>query len=293
MDFRDQKSIAPTIDEVNDNPDELVEMRGEGRYFGTSDPSASIECAHCHQKGHKKAQCKVVVCRSCGVVGDHYERQCPKTMVCNNCGEKGHAKVDCKLKARRIYCQNCGSGGHTMDRCPSIWRSYLTNTMPSRMGLPNNIYCYRCAEKGHYGDECTSSRHARSTAVDGSAFSGHNLPKEVRDIYFSMGKKRKRDDYKPSKSGIVEKVKNTFRKSDDSKNKKRHKQSLSHSQSLPYIPSTGRNDNGKSTRNRAESVLNFPRGGGKHKNNDRDEQRNGFGKYLPSRSGFLGPRKRR
>ncbi|GMG56024.1 unnamed protein product [Ambrosiozyma monospora] len=34
-------TIAPAFEEVNNNNDELAELRGEGRYFGVADPEAS------------------------------------------------------------------------------------------------------------------------------------------------------------------------------------------------------------------------------------------------------------
>ncbi|CAM9019664.1 unnamed protein product, partial [Wickerhamomyces anomalus] len=166
------KTISLTIDEVNDNADELVEL-----------------------VRHKKANCKTVVCMACGMVDDHYSQHCPKSIVCSNCGEKGHYKNQCTQKQRRVYCQTCSSTRHFSDRCTSIWRSYLTTKDSDRkMGLPTNIYCYNCAEKGHYGDECPSERTSRVPNLDGSAFSGHNLPQQLRDKYFSLHKKRRRDD---------------------------------------------------------------------------------------------------
>jgi protein AIR1/2 len=179
------------------------------------------------------------------------------------------------------------------------------------MGLPNNIYCYNCAEKGHYGDECTESRLSRTTVTDGSAFSGHNLPRQLRDAYFNMSKKRRRedrDDYKkPSKTGFLNKIKSSLRMD----KKKQNRPPLGHSQSMPYIPNKGN----KGGYNRAESVLDFPRGGNSHNRRSYDEgynnrgryddgygnnrnsgfrgEKRGSNKYLPSRSGFLGPKKRR
>ncbi|CDR44068.1 CYFA0S13e02740g1_1 [Cyberlindnera fabianii] len=268
--FRESsKTVALTIDEVNDNPDELIELRGEGRYFGASDGPTGQICSNCHQRGHRRAQCKTVVCHSCGVVGDHYEQQCPKSMVCANCGERGHFKNQCKERIKRIYCQSCTSTRHTTDRCPGIWRSYLTKEDDRRTGLPNNIYCYNCAEKGHYGDECTAERSSRYPNIDGSAFSGHNLPRQMRERYFNMHKKRRhddsdddldydedyrRDDPKPKKSGFLGKIKDTF------KSKKNKKRELRPTQSMPQLNNSGTlPPRGQSQR--APSVYNYPRGG--------------------------------
>jgi len=249
-------------------------QRGEGRYFGASDTPSGPLCSNCHQRGHKRANCKTVVCMACGMVDDHYTQHCPKSIVCSNCGEKGHYKNQCTEKQRRVYCQTCSSTRHFSDRCTSIWRSYLTIKDEGRkMGLPTNIYCYNCAEKGHYGDECPLERTSRVPNMDGSAFSGHNLPQQLRDSYFSMQKKRKRDydyDYDDDKSsnygyqrggggsssgsksekkknGIFGRIKDTFKRnkqSDDyndydegpsKKKKKQSKKDIRKAKSMPSL----------------------------------------------------------
>lgn len=198
---RDTKEHTPTTalsyDEVNDDLDELVALRGEGRYFGVTDPddesgisrqSLGPLCANCHKRGHTRAKCTVVICHKCGAIDDHYESQCPTTIICSRCGEKGHIVLQCKSKIRkRQYCRTCDSFKHGDENCPSIWRSYITK-LPSQgeneeSSVLPRIYCYNCASNEHFGDECDKPRSSRIPNF-GSAFSGNNLPKKYRNLYF-------------------------------------------------------------------------------------------------------------
>lgn len=190
-------SYAPSFKEVNSNNDELAELRGEGRYFGVADPEASEPiCSNCHQRGHKRAHCPVVVCHLCGAVGDHYEAQCPVSMVCTNCGEKGHYRNQCPKRRRFNYCTYCRSRAHATERCPNIWRSYIMHSkkLPAKQKYPANlIYCYNCGEKGHFGDDCPYPRVSRTPNINGSAFTGQNLPREFRDEYLNRMSERNRN----------------------------------------------------------------------------------------------------
>lgn len=186
--------ISLAFDEVNDNADELIELRGEGRYFGVTDPSGTTInqgqslgplCGNCHRRGHIRAKCKTVVCHKCGVVGDHYETQCPTTMVCSRCGLKGHMAMECTNKMKkRQYCRQCDSMSHLDETCPSIWRSYLTLPGKDDSTVLPVIYCYNCGDDTHFGDECPKMRSSRVPNPSGSAFSGSNLPRHLRDMYF-------------------------------------------------------------------------------------------------------------
>lgn len=189
-------TTALSYDEVTDDLDEIVALRGEGRYFGVTDADDESGlsrqtlgplCANCHKRGHIRSKCKVVICHKCGAIDDHYESQCPTTIICARCGEKGHIVLACKSKVRkRQYCRLCDSFKHGDENCPSIWRSYIIK--PSQSGgevsdvLPR-IYCYNCGSDQHYGDECSEQRKSRIPNF-GSAFSGNNLPKEFREMYF-------------------------------------------------------------------------------------------------------------
>ncbi|ABN64545.1 arginine methyltransferase-interacting RING finger protein, partial [Scheffersomyces stipitis CBS 6054] len=188
-----------TYEQVNDDADELIELRGEGRYFGVTDPESGDTinaqqslgplCTNCHKRGHIRAKCKTVVCHQCGKIGDHYEAQCPSTSICGRCGQKGHLAAGCtSKKKKREYCKNCDTFNHGGDRCPSIWRSYLTKKDEDKedalLVLPV-LYCYNCGSKNHYGDDCVEARSSRVPNL-GSAFSGSNLPRKLRSLYFSQ-----------------------------------------------------------------------------------------------------------
>lgn len=204
-----------SYDQVNDNADELIELRGEGRYFGVTDPDSGTTinaqqslgplCDNCHRRGHVRSKCKTVVCHKCGVVGDHYETQCPSTMICARCGERGHLVSACKSKTRKKqYCKTCDTFNHGDFNCPSIWRSYITKVATEEEYELPVIFCYNCGDETHFGDECPQQRSSRVPNLNGSAFSGTNLPKQLRSLYFDAiqrkskgranGKKRNYDD---------------------------------------------------------------------------------------------------
>ncbi|KAJ8143663.1 hypothetical protein OY671_003204 [Metschnikowia pulcherrima] len=201
--FQKDDVTSLSFEQVNDNADELIELRGAGRYFGVTDPSTGDAinasqglgplCDNCHKRGHVRAKCKTVICHKCGVKDDHYETQCPTTIVCSRCGERGHTWAMCTSKKRKQqYCKSCDSHTHSDDNCPSIWRSYLTITCKAGAKLPPS-YCYNCGDDFHYGDECPEQRTSRIPNSNGSAFSGNNLPQELRNRYFDkcFGKKTK------------------------------------------------------------------------------------------------------
>lgn len=201
-------TTALSYDEVTDDLDEIIALRGEGRYFGVTDPDDESGlsrqtlgplCSNCHKRGHIRAKCKVVICHKCGAIDDHYESQCPTTIICARCGEKGHIVLSCKSKVKkRQYCRLCDTFKHSDENCPSIWRSYIIKPSQSgddvRDALPR-IYCYNCGSDEHYGDECSEQRKSRIPNL-GSAFSGNNLPKEFRELYFLRlrGEGRKSDN---------------------------------------------------------------------------------------------------
>lgn len=208
----EQTSLS--YDQVNDNAEELVELRGEGRYFGVTDPEELKQplgplCDNCHKRGHSRYKCKTVVCHKCGIVDDHYENQCPTTVVCLRCGERGHISSNCKSKTRkRQYCKACDSSTHSGDKCPAIWRLYITKAGAVPESLPR-VCCYNCGSSMHLGDECPKARVSRYPNKDGSAFSGLNLPKNLRSLYYDKMKQSARvgssKDYvaQPTRSGFL------------------------------------------------------------------------------------------
>lgn len=185
-----ERILAPSIDEVDSNPEDLRTLRGSGRYFGVGDPSdavqkAEIKCINCSQRGHRKRNCPHVICSYCGLMDDHYSQQCPKAIKCANCNGEGHYRSQCPHKWKRVKCVHCNSKNHSRDRCPSIWRSYYLLDSNVRRVLPvHKIFCYNCGGKGHFGDDCWEYRSSRVPNEDGSAFSGENLPQELKADYF-------------------------------------------------------------------------------------------------------------
>ncbi|SCU96086.1 LAME_0F14818g1_1 [Lachancea meyersii CBS 8951] len=212
-----ERILAPSIEEVDSNPDELRTLRGKGRYFGDPDPSEYIleaepKCNNCSQRGHLKRNCPHVICSYCGLMDDHYSQHCPKAIRCANCNREGHYRSQCPHKWRRIYCTLCNSKNHARDRCPSIWRSYyLLDGQKRRSVAMHKIYCYNCGGKGHFGDDCFLDRSSRVPNDDGSAFSGNNLPQKVQQDYFTHLDRcqddysldlAQEDDYRGRKRGI-------------------------------------------------------------------------------------------
>ncbi|SCU82412.1 LANO_0B06128g1_1 [Lachancea nothofagi CBS 11611] len=195
-----ERILAPSIDEVDSNPDELRSIRGKGRYFGVTDPSdsnldAEPKCNNCSQRGHFKRNCPHVICSYCGLMDDHYSQHCPRAIRCANCNGEGHYRSQCPHKWRRVFCTLCNSKKHARDRCPSIWRSYFLLDGNKRRVLPiHRIFCYNCGSKGHFGDDCFDERSSRVPNEDGSAFSGENLPQQVKENYFTH-LERYRDDF--------------------------------------------------------------------------------------------------
>ncbi|WEJ95319.1 hypothetical protein PSN45_002834 [Yamadazyma tenuis] len=110
-------------------------------------------------------------------------------MICARCGLRGHKAIDCSNKARKKqYCRTCDLFNHDDDNCPNIWRSYLLNKQPQQHSLKDVqlpvIYCYNCGDSTHFGDECKEARTSRVPNLSGSAFSGSNLPQQLRKTYF-------------------------------------------------------------------------------------------------------------
>ncbi|KAG0671049.1 hypothetical protein C6P45_001336 [Maudiozyma exigua] len=196
------KILAPSIEQVDEDPEVLRSLRGQGRYFGiTSDNTEDLshvvkeaepKCNNCSQRGHLKKNCPHVICTYCGSMDDHYSQHCPKAIKCSNCNEKGHYRSQCPQKWKKVYCTLCDSNKHSRDRCPSIWRVYLlrddiNQNKKTENGLSlnmDNIFCYNCGTSGHFGDDCSERRSSRVPNEDGSAFSGENLSQVLKNEYY-------------------------------------------------------------------------------------------------------------
>ncbi|CAN6634444.1 protein Air1p [Trichomonascus vanleenenianus] len=185
----ENRSISSEEEEEGDeDADDLVAMRGEGRYFGltTSEDALGPICRKCRGRGHIAAQCKIVICEKCDARDDHFTNQCPKSQRCSNCGEQGHLRANCKNRHRIIYCARCDVRNHNEEHCPLIWRTYRYSR--GEIKLPEAIYCYNCGEKGHYGDDCPFPRRIPLRFVDKSAFTGDNLNSRLRQKYKQKSK---------------------------------------------------------------------------------------------------------
>lgn len=192
--YNEENDGNPNDDNEMDDNEELVEMRGGGRYFGTGEEDLGPICRNCHGRGHMARNCPVVICEVCGVVDDHYSRQCPSARKCSNCGQPGHLRSECKNKSKYIFCSKCESRAHTEQFCPLIWRSY--RTVKNKPIYPSQISCYDCGKQGHYGDECPTSRVANLRFIERTAFSGENLARPLRPRYRVDSKKPERPDWR-------------------------------------------------------------------------------------------------
>lgn len=195
------KLPAPSIEQVDTNPEGLRALRGQGRYFGIAGDEdgakeAEPKCNNCSQRGHFKRDCPHVICTYCGSMDDHYSQHCSKAIKCSNCNEGGHYRSQCPQKWKRVFCTLCNSKKHSRDRCPSIWRVYLLKDDAKSKALPmHRLYCYNCGRKGHFGDDCSERRSSRVPNEDGSAFSGDNLSGELKREYFKNVAKQRREEY--------------------------------------------------------------------------------------------------
>ncbi|AMD19960.1 HCL191Cp [Eremothecium sinecaudum] len=323
----DEKIVAPSIEEVDDDPEMLRNLRGQGRYFGAEKEEDGIKeaepkCKNCSQRGHIKKNCPHVICSYCGLMDDHYSQHCPKTMRCSHCNESGHYRQHCSQKWKRIFCTLCNSKKHSRDRCPSIWRSYcLASTTVKRVLPSHRLYCYNCAGKGHFGDDCPLPRSSRVPNDDGSAFSGDNLASDLRREYFNRLSKQKReyeyyeeteagaeedtyhinyDDYEVDESQYANesKSRNRKRKRNNDNNYYGTNKSNSNRNGLPVPVSKGRTL--QPPNSRWKNSLTFPRGGNNGNGSSvigsrylppapyqNDVARRNYNSYQPYRSGTL------
>lgn len=279
------KVAAPTIDEVDADPEALRSMRGHGRYFGIADEDgvneAEPKCNNCSQRGHFKRNCPHVICTYCGAMDDHYSQHCLKAIKCSNCNGSGHYRSQCPHKWKRVFCALCNSKRHSRDRCPSVWRVYILKDENSKRTLPMHaFYCYNCGGKGHLGDECDLRRSSRVPNDDGSAFSGDNLsPGLKRQYHRNLRKQRLErdnefdyndyefDDALYDDEPVNKKPKSSFkkRKHDNSGNGNGNNYNNKRRRSPQVVQPVQRGGTLPPVRNRSHP-LDFPRNGGSGRN---------------------------
>lgn len=190
------KSI--NFEDVDDTNEGLIEMRGQGRYFGNFDDEEVQQlCNRCGKAGHKMAHCKAIICDTCGEKDQHTTKDCPKSKRCSKCGSVGHLRADCtERRAHGPHCDKCNLRTHNSDNCPLIWRNYLVKkSSKTQAHYPSVIYCYNCGSEGHYGDDCAAERQIQLMYVDESCFAGRSLNSRLKSQY-NKNLKRYQEEYK-------------------------------------------------------------------------------------------------
>lgn len=175
---------------MNEN-DELVALRGKGRYFGTEEQQKEVEevplCHKCQEPGHLAHECTALICDSCGKRNAHITKECPERSRCSNCMQFGHKRNTCPNKHvnNHLPCSQCGSRIHNDSTCPCIWRFYkLKDDSDSHPHYPKIISCYNCGDATHYGDECPMPRPIMLKYRERSCFSVDNLERSLHGRYY-------------------------------------------------------------------------------------------------------------
>lgn len=304
---QNEKLLAPSIDEVDENPESLRMLRGQGRYFGATDDDegggileAEPKCMNCSQRGHLKKKCPHVICTYCGSMDDHYSQHCTKAIKCSNCNEFGHYRSQCPKKWKKMFCTLCNSKNHSRERCPSIWRVYVVKEDTQKQSLPMHaLYCYNCGSKGHFGDDCPKRRSSRVPNEDGSSFSGDNLSQPLKINYFQNLRKQKQEQSSSADYMTYEEFDRAMYDDEPRKNKKSQKRNRERSSShLDY----GGDDNSNSyesrnysnNNNRSNSSRKRSRNSNYHpppyQNHDNSQGQNGRRKdFKPVQTGGIFP----
>ncbi|KAK5050340.1 hypothetical protein LTR84_003621 [Exophiala bonariae] len=111
-------------------------------------------CLGCLKQGHMKETCPEILCKHCGLVGEHPARLCPSVTRCTRCRERGHSAVDCDVwtTVTATPCDLCGGLGHPEPSCPE---RFFPSRVQSETGpLELWISCCNCASKSHYVGDC-------------------------------------------------------------------------------------------------------------------------------------------
>lgn len=169
-----------------DDNDELVALRGSGRYFGTEDQQKVEEflCHKCHEPGHAANECKTLICNTCGKKNQHMTKDCPERSRCLICAQYGHLRASCpSRKKAKDPCTKCGSRIHIELTCPRIWRRYEFKK-DSGERYPRNISCYNCGDASHYGDDCPLPRPVQLKFREDTCFSALNVDQSYRSRYY-------------------------------------------------------------------------------------------------------------
>ncbi|CAB4253996.1 similar to Kazachstania africana KAFR_0L01140 hypothetical protein [Maudiozyma barnettii] len=146
-----------------------------------------FKCKICQNNEHRTKNCPRTLCEHCGQMKAHHSNIGSNSLCSNLTVSTKRQEIDIDESE---FCTTCQSYGHVIDRCPSIWRAYVTRPVPSEnpsiSTIPmHTLFCYNCGEKGHYGDDCHIDKHTEKMKYQKSAFSGKNLPSVLEPIYYN------------------------------------------------------------------------------------------------------------
>lgn len=144
----------------------LEELKLQLRYFHLTkkredvDLSSPARCLVCAREGHMAGACSSLMCGVCGVLNQHFTKQCPQLQRCAKCLQRRHLESHCSSSLSRedVTCFLCQRDGHMEDDCELLWRTsgrpWVANLLSQRIRLE----CYECGNSGHLGNDCRTRR---------------------------------------------------------------------------------------------------------------------------------------